>query len=84
MKQGIILFVVQFILNLVGTVNLISTAQCNYLWTATTDIMIALLGFTAIKKIAEKGNGVQKIVGFTIGAVSGSMMGIWLSKVILN
>jgi hypothetical protein len=83
MKQGVILFAVQFILNFVGTVNMRATAQGDYLWTIITDLMIAFLGFTAIKKIAEKGDGVQKLIGFIIGAVTGSVLGIYISKKIL-
>jgi hypothetical protein len=84
MKQGLILFFVQSLLNFVGTINLIATAQMNYLWTIVTDIAIALLGFTAIKKIAEKGDGIPKLIGFTTGAVTGSVLGIYVSKIILN
>jgi hypothetical protein len=84
MKHGVILFFTQCLLNFVGTVNLIATAQMNYLWTIVTDISIALLGFTAIKQIAEKGDGVQKLIGFTLGAVGGSVVGIYVSKLILK
>ena len=84
MKHGVILFFVQCLLNFVATVNIIATAQCNYLWTILSDIMIAILGFTAVKKIAEKGNGVPKIIGFTLGAVLGSVLGIYVSKMILG
>jgi hypothetical protein len=83
MRHGVILFFVQCLLNFVGTVNLIATAQFNYLWTILSDIMIAILGFTAIKQIAEKGDGVPKIIGFTLGAVLGSVLGIFVSKMIL-
>lgn len=84
MKHGIILFFVQSLLNFVGTVNIIATAQMNYTWTIASDIAIALLGFTAIKQIAERGDGIQKLIGFTAGAVTGSVLGIYVSKIILK
>lgn len=84
MRHGVILFFVQSLLNFVGTVNIIATSQCNYFWTIVSDIMIAVLGFTAIKQIAEKGDGIQKFIGFTVGAVTGSVFGIFVSKVILT
>jgi ABC-type enterobactin transport system permease subunit len=45
---------------------------------------MAVLGFSAIKQIAEKGDGTPKIIGFTLGAVTGSVFGIFVSKMILK
>lgn len=84
MRRGVILFIVQFILNFVGTFNMRATAQGNYVWTIITDIIIAILGYTAIKEIAQKGNGIPKLIGFTAGAITGSLLGIYLSKMILK
>ena len=84
MKHGAILFGVQCLLNFVGTVNLIATSQFNYAWTITTDIIIAILGYLQIKKIAEKGDGLWKLTGFTLGAVAGSILGIFVSTKILG
>lgn len=84
MKQGLILFVVQFFLNLIATVNMRATAQGNYLWTGITDFVTAVLGFATIYLIIEGGNWVEKLIGFTVGAVAGSLIGIYLSKKILK
>lgn len=84
MRHGVILFLAQTLLNLIGTINIISTASYNIPWTVITDIITAIVGYTAIKEIVQKGDGIWKMTGFTLGAVTGSVIGIYVSKAILR
>lgn len=84
MKQGLILFLLQFVLNFIGTVNIRTTVDGNYLWTAITDLITALLGFGSLFMIIEAGNWIEKGAGFTVGAVGGSLLGIYVSKKFLK
>jgi uncharacterized protein YebE (UPF0316 family) len=84
MKEGIILFLIEVTCAFLATVNMRSIAQGNYFWTAVSDILIALLAFTTITKIVEKSNRTAKLIGFVLGAVVGSLGGIFLSKIVLG
>lgn len=84
MKRGIILFFVQVVLTFVAAFNMRSIAQANYLWVGITEVLIAILGFFAISEIAVKTNKLAKLVGFISGSVIGSLLGVFLSKIVLN
>lgn len=78
------MFFVQLILNFVGTFNMRSTVMADYFWTGVTDVIIALLYFFIIVQIVDNGNRKAKIIGFILGALTGSLGGIYISKLILN
>jgi hypothetical protein len=72
-------FAIQFAQYLIITVNMRAVAAGKYRWTAITDFAIAGLGFILIQRVAEA-HSVAAWAGYAIGGVSGSQVGIWLSK----
>jgi uncharacterized membrane protein YoaK (UPF0700 family) len=84
-KEGIILFIAQFILCLVVTINYRSIAQANYLITGLSSVGIAITSFFLIKKISKKSeHPVAAWSGFILGSVCGDFAGIFLSKLMLG
>lgn len=72
-------FLVQFVQYLVITVNMRAVAAGKYTWTAISDTLIAGLGFFLIQHVASTHSNFAW-VGYVIGGLIGSQVGIWLSK----
>lgn len=60
-------------------VNYRMVARGSYWGTATTDAAIAILGFTLVQRVAVASTLTAQ-VGYVLGGVSGSMLGLWLSR----
>ena len=82
--KGILLFFVQVVLTFLAAFNMRSIAQANYIWTGITEVIIAFLGFFAISEIASNIDRKSKCVGFICGSLVGSLLGVYVSKVILK
>ena len=80
--QAIALFVVQVILFSVLCVNFRAIASAHYHTAAISDFIIASLQFFVIKKIADSDDSVKHWIGYTLGSVVGSYLGIYISTVL--
>ncbi len=60
-------------------VNTRMIARGSYLGTMCTDAAIAVLGFTLIRHVVAAEALVAQ-VGFVCGGVSGSLLGLWLTR----
>ena len=84
-KEGIILFIAQFILCLVVTINYKSIAQGKLSCHWASSVGIAITSFFLIKKISKKSeHPVAAWAGFILGSVCGDFAGIFLSKLMLG
>lgn len=64
-------------------INFRAVAQAQYLWASLSDFAIATLSYFVIKRIAHNDNSFHQWLGYALGGVAGSILGIWLSKLIL-
>jgi len=83
-KDSFILFIAQMISFAIITINYRAVAQASYLWSALTDIIVAGLSYFVVKRIAKSENSICQWVGFTIGSAIGTIIGIFISKIILG
>jgi len=79
MIDFLIMFFSQLCAYLLITVNYRAVAHGSYVWTAATDLAFAGFNFGLIKRIAKSETNAAW-VGYTLGGVAGSMLGIFLSK----
>jgi hypothetical protein len=66
------------------TINYRAVAQASYLWSALTDILVAGLSYFVIRRIAKSKDSVCQWFGFTIGSAIGTIIGIYISLLILG
>ncbi len=79
-KGFFILFTTQLALYLLICINLRAVAQTNYWLTATSDFVIASIAFFVIKKIArDESKSILLWLGYALGGVIGSVIGVWIS-----
>lgn len=84
MRKVILLFSIQVVLYCVITFNYRAIAKGDYLWTILSDLVIATLTFLSFNEIAKGTDRIEKCIGFTAGSVCGSIVGIFLSKIVLK
>jgi hypothetical protein len=72
-------FALMFVTYALVSINTRMTARGSYLGTAWSDALIAVLGFTLIRRVAEAVALVAQ-VGYVCGGVCGSMLGLWLTR----
>lgn len=85
LKEALVLFFIQIVLYGILCINFRAVAQANYVTASITDFTIASLNFFVIKKIANsEANALHQWVGYAIGSLVGSILGIYLSTLILN
>ena len=83
-RDGIILFFVQIFAYGFVAINYRAIAQANYPYTILTDVIIALIQFLVIRKISKAKSATIQLIGFIAGSVVGSVLGIYISKIILG
>ena len=83
-QDAFILFVAQMLSFAVISINYRAVAQASYIWSVLTDIVIASLSYFVVRRIAKSENSVCQWAGFAIGSAIGTIIGIWLSKIILG
>lgn len=83
-KDSFILFFAQMLSFAIITINYRAVAQASYVWSALTDIIVAGLSYFVVKKIAKSANSIYQWFGFTIGSAIGTIIGIFISKIILG
>ena len=82
-KDATILFLMQLTNYTLLVVNYRAVAQAHYFWSAISDFVIASFSFFVIKKIATSENTVHGWLGYALGGLAGSIVGIWVSKLML-
>ena len=83
-QDAFILFAAQMLSFAVISINYRAVAQASYIWSVLTDIVIASLSYFVVRRIAKSENSVCQWAGFAIGSAIGTIIGIWLSKIILG
>lgn len=78
-KDSFILFIIQLVNYALLVINFRAVAQANYLWSALTDFTIASFSFFVIKKIAKSEDSFHLWLGYAMGGLVGSVVGIWIS-----
>lgn len=78
-KEFLVLFGIQIIAYTIFCVNYRAVAHAHYHTAAVSDFMIASLNFFVIRKIAHGEDHWHQWLGYALGSVVGSYIGIWLS-----
>ena len=82
-KSFMIIFGLQLILYCVVTINTRAIAQASISATVFTDFGIAALNWATIRLIAKHKDNAAQFVSYLLGSISGSTIGILLSKSLL-
>jgi len=83
-RDAFILFFAQMLSFAIITINYRAVAQADYLWSALTDIIVAGLSYFVVRRIAKSKDSICQWSGFTIGSAVGTLIGIFISKIILG
>lgn len=83
-KDAFILFGAQMLSFAVISINYRAVAQASYIWSVATDIIIASLSYFVVRRIAKSKDSVCQWAGFALGSAIGTIIGIYLSKIILG
>lgn len=83
-KEFITLFCIQLIAYALLCINYRAVAQAHYVQSAISDFVIATLSFFVIRRIAKSEDTFHGWLGYALGGVAGSFLGIWLSKILLG
>jgi uncharacterized membrane protein YfcA len=79
LKEASLLALIQIVSYSLLCINYRAVATTQYHEAAVTDFMIASLSFFVIRKIAKSEDSLHQWMGYAIGSVIGSYLGIWLS-----
>jgi len=83
-KEFGLMFIIQVVSYGLLCINFRAAAQAHYLWASLSDFAIATLGYFVLKHLATSASTVHQWLGYALGGVAGSLLGIWLSTVILG
>ena len=78
-KEASLLFIIQVVLYGLLCINYRSVSAAHYNLAAVSDFTIASLNFFVIRKIAKSEDSLHQWLGYVMGSVAGSYLGIWLS-----
>ena len=81
-REALILFAVQIVSFCILCINFRAIAQAHYHTAAVSDFFIASIQFFIIKRIANSDDSMQHWVGYTLGSVVGSYLGIYISTIL--
>ena len=81
-KEAATLFVIQIILYGILCINFRAVAQAEYNVAAISDFAVASLNFFVIRKIAKSEDALHQWLGYVLGSVAGSYLGIYISTLI--
>lgn len=84
LKDFLILFFLQIINYTLLVINYRAVAQAHYVWSGISDFIIASFSFFVIKRIATSDNTWYGWLGYALGGLVGSLIGIWVSLQMLN
>jgi hypothetical protein len=83
-KEFLIMFTIQVTSYSLLCINFRAVAQAHYFWASLSDFAIATLTYFVIKRIASSDNTLHQWLGYALGGVVGSLLGIYLSTVLLG
>jgi hypothetical protein len=83
-KEFLLMFAIQVATYSIICINYRAVAQAHYAWSALSDFIFASLSYFVIKRIATSDNTFHQWLGYALGGVVGSVLGIYLSTVILG
>jgi hypothetical protein len=78
-KDMMLLFVAQVINYGLMVVNYRAVAHASYFWSGLSDFALASFSFFIIKKIAKSEDSWHLWLGYALGGLVGSLLGIWIS-----
>lgn len=81
-KEAATLFIIQIILYGILCINFRAVAQAEYNVAAISDFAVASLNFFVIRKIAKSEDALHQWLGYVLGSVAGSYLGIYISTLI--
>jgi hypothetical protein len=84
LKEFSIMFFIQVVSYTLLCINFRAVAQAHYVQSAASDFVIATLSFFVIKKIANSDDTVHQWLGYALGGVVGSILGIYTSTLMLG
>lgn len=84
LKEFSIMFFIQILNYGLLCINYRAVAHANYLHATISDFILASLSFFIIKKIANGDDTTHQWLGFALGGVVGSIIGIYLSTIMLG
>ena len=83
-KEFGLMFIIQVVSYGLLCINYRAVAQAHYFWDSLSDFAIATLSYFVIKRIATSDNTLHQWLGYALGGVVGSILGIYLSTVLLG
>jgi len=83
-KEFLLMFAIQVVSYSLICINYRAVAQAHYTWSALSDFVFASLSYFVIKRIAHSDNTFHQWLGYALGGVAGSILGIYLSTVLLG
>ena len=83
-KEFLLMFAIQVASYSLICINYRAVAQVHYTWSALSDFVFASLSYFVIKRIAHSDNTFHQWLGYALGGVAGSILGIYLSTVLLG
>lgn len=81
-KESSILFFIQIFLYGLLCINYRAVAEVQYHLAASTDFIIASFNFFIIKKIAHGTDNFHQWIGYALGSIAGSYLGIYISTLL--
>ena len=79
-KGAVLICAVQIVAFSILCINIRAVAQADYLTTAVSDGLVAAINFFVIKRISQTEDSINQWIGYIVGSVIGSMLGIYISK----
>jgi len=83
-KEFLLMFIIQVTSYSLLCINFRAVAQAHYFWASLSDFAIATLGYFVLKHLATSASTVHQWLGYALGGVVGSLLGIYLSTVMLG
>jgi uncharacterized membrane protein YfcA len=78
-KDAGVLFLIQLLNYSIWCVNFRAVADTHYHTAAVSDFMLASIQFFVIKRISQGQDQLHQWLGYALGSVAGSYLGIWIS-----
>lgn len=81
MNTFLLFFFVQFVNFGIWVLDVRFVSQANYLLAVVSDALYCTLNFALIRKISRTEETLPGYLGYMLGGVAGTVIGIWLSQV---
>lgn len=80
LQTFLLFFTIQFVNFGIWVLDVRFVSQANYTLAVISDALYCTLNFALIRKIAQTEETWTGYLGYTLGGVAGTIVGIWLSK----